>query len=91
MHQLNQLNQLLIKAQKVNLLGDLLVFLLTPGELDDLYKRLDLVAGILDGTQTQRELSTNLGISIAKVTRGSNELKRCSLELKSFLEKQLIK
>ncbi len=91
MHQLEDLNQLLLKAQKANLLGELLLFLLTPGELDDLYKRLDLVSGILEGAQTQRELSANVGISIAKVTRGSNELKRCSIELKSFLEKHLIK
>lgn len=49
--------------------------LLTAQELEDLPKRLQIVRLLKEGV-SQREIAERLGVGIATVTRGSNELKK---------------
>jgi Trp operon repressor len=49
--------------------------LLTPDELDDLGKRLQIFKRLLKG-ESQREIAKDLKIAIATVERGASELKK---------------
>lgn len=62
---------------------------LTPDEVDAVGKRYEIVKGLLLGENSQREMAQDLGLSIAKITRGSNALKRSSLKLKEKIRRCL--
>lgn len=53
---------------------DFLKNLLTPGELDEISKRLQIVKLLKKGIP-QREIAKKLDVSIGTITRGSRELK----------------
>lgn len=48
--------------------------ILTPGELEEIAKRLQIVKLLLAGV-SQREVAKKLGVSMGTVSRGSRELK----------------
>ena len=54
---------------------DFLVGLLTPGELEQMTKRLQIVKRLKKGVR-HREIADDLEVGIATVTRGSRELNR---------------
>ena len=56
-------------------------------EKKDLGLRLLLVRALLEGKLSQREIAQELGVSIAKITRGSNALKITSEKLKKLIQK----
>jgi TrpR family trp operon transcriptional repressor len=60
--------------------------LLTSEEHVDLAGRALIVKELLRGELSQRAMSEQLNVSIAKITRGSNELKRADTPLKVFLK-----
>lgn len=60
---------------------------LTIEEKEAITDRFSIVKALLDGKQTQRDIAESLGVSIAKITRGSNALKSIEPKLKLFLEK----
>lgn len=62
----------------------LLTALLTPDERDTLVA-INILHELLEGRMSQRQLSQLLGVGIATVTRGSNELKRMDDETKNWL------
>lgn len=64
---------------------ELMELLFTPNELEQLIARYEIIKNLVRGRETQRGISANLKLSIAKITRGSNELKRISPELRAFL------
>jgi len=64
-------------------LSALLDLLLTPQEKESIAMRCLIVRELLKEEKTQRDIAKNLNVSIAKITRGSNELKHFS---KSFLD-----
>lgn len=68
------------------MLSELLELLLTPEEKSSLETRCLIIQALLDNKKTQREISKDLAVSIAKITRGSNELKRISAKLKAHLK-----
>ncbi len=70
-------------------LDAVLHFLLTPEESEALPKRLILVKNLLQGDDSQRVIAEKTGISIAKITRGSNELKRIPEDFKQWLSQTL--
>lgn len=76
------------KAKKKDCLEQLLHFLLTPEERAQVSARVSLTQALLQKT-TQRDISDQLGISISKITRGSNALKNISPELEKFLTEEL--
>lgn len=70
-------------------LSSLLELLLTAEEKDSVAARCLIVMELLKQEKTQRTIATDLNVSIAKITRGSNELKRTPAELITFLKEHL--
>jgi TrpR family trp operon transcriptional repressor len=71
------------------MLSELLDLFLTPEEKASIETRCLIVKALLEQKLTQREMSKHLTVSIAKITRGSNELKRISPKLLAFLRENL--
>lgn len=65
--------QILLRANDEKDLIKVLEDLLTPGEAQDIAERVLIVEALLSG-KPQREVAKKLGVSISKVTRGSQLL-----------------
>ena len=74
------------QAVKEDKLSLLLEFLLTPEEKKAIPTRYIIVEDLLKETCSQRDIAEKRHVSIAKITRGSNELKRMNENLKAFLK-----
>lgn len=72
-------------SESTHQLDQLFSLLFTLEEKDQLAMRVQLVRELLRGEKTQRQISQDLKISIAKITRGSNALKTVDEALKSFI------
>lgn len=81
---------LLASAQSDEEREDLLKALLTLEEQDQLSLRVELIAELLRQEKPQRQISSELGISIATITRGSNMLKTIKTKLRQFFEAHLL-
>ncbi|OGT47495.1 MAG: Trp operon repressor [Gammaproteobacteria bacterium RIFCSPHIGHO2_12_FULL_41_15] len=81
---------LCLAAQDEKTLSELLDLLLTPEEKVSLEMRCLVIKALLEQKKPQRQISEDLKVSIAKITRGSNELKRISPRLKEYLRKHLL-
>nr|WP_218926641.1 MULTISPECIES: trp operon repressor [Vibrio] len=68
----------------------LLTMLMTPDEREALVARVNIVNELLDGELSQRQISQMLGVGIATITRGSNELKSRSEDEKAALAQLLM-
>ncbi len=82
--------QLCLAAPREEGLSELLDLFLTPEEKENISMRYLIVQGLLSKEKTQRQLSQDLKVSIAKITRGSNELKRIKPDFKAYLEKTIL-
>lgn len=58
---------------------------LTIEEKNDIVDRFRIIKSLLRGDKPQRQLSEELNVSIAKITRGSNMLKTVNKKTKEFL------
>lgn len=76
--------QILLRANDEKDLVKVLEDLLTPGEVQDLAERILIVEALLTG-KPQREVAKKLGVSISKVTRGSQLLQYGNGALKKLL------
>ena len=73
---------LLQQQEDETALHRVLAVLLTPEEQDAIASRLSIMRALIEGSMSQREIAASQGVSIAKVTRCSNYLKRLSEEEK---------
>ncbi|EGA66311.1 trp operon repressor [Vibrio brasiliensis] len=64
----------------------LLTMLLTPDEREALVARVNIFRELLKGELSQRQISQMLGVGIATITRGSNELKSKSADEKQAID-----
>lgn len=64
---------LLVSIKNPKLMDEFLEDLLTPAEFEDINIRWQIIK-LLSKRVPQREIATELGVSIAKITRGSREL-----------------
>lgn len=71
--------------------AELLKMLLTQDERTALIARVNIINELLKGEMSQRQLSQLLGVGIATITRGSNELKQLDSEQKAWLQALLDK
>ena len=75
------------KPELTDLIWDLFF---TMEEKVDLEKRYVIVEALLKGDKTQRQMAQDLDVSIAKITRGSNELKRVDSEQLNHLRQAML-
>jgi len=59
---------------------------LTKAEQEDIALRYNIVAELLSGGKTQREIAKEFNVSIAKVTRGSNALRIADKKIKKIID-----
>ena len=70
-------------------LKELFDLFFTLEEKEAMAKRYSLVKALLDEKLTQREIAERMGVSISKITRGSNALKIISPTLKGALKRKM--
>jgi len=80
--------ELCSKVKKSQDLDHLLRLFLTSEERTALAARFLIVAELVKGKQTQREIAETRKTSIGQITRGSNALKIIDESLRKFLEKE---
>ncbi|MBY7788140.1 trp operon repressor [Vibrio fluvialis] len=69
----------------------LLTMLMTPDEREALVARVNILCELLKGEMSQRQVSQMLGVGIATITRGSNELKSRSDSDREMLSQLILK
>ena len=87
---LNKLKELAFIINKIKTPEEIEIFLnelLTESEIDALSKRWRILNMLLEG-QTQREIATNLNVSLCKVTRGAKILKNNNSVTSKYLIKE---
>ena len=83
--EVNEIAKILSDINNPNLIYDFLISILTEKELEELGKRWALVK-LLDSGMSQRAISSELGLSLCKITRGSKELKKKDSSLKKIID-----
>jgi len=81
----NQFVKLCSSLHKPKNFSDLLDVFLTIEEKENIATRYLIVQALLRKEKPQREIAKDLNVSIAKITRGSNELKRVDKKVLHYL------
>ncbi|NOH69845.1 trp operon repressor [Vibrio pectenicida] len=74
-HEWQQILDLIKTSIKSDQHEMLLTMLLTADEREALIARVNICCELLKGDLSQRQISNKLGVGVATITRGSNELK----------------
>ena len=82
---LKEMSRTLAKTDDVDLIERFLPCLLTKNELQEVASRWALVK-LIDQGVSQRKISSELGLSLCKITRGSKELKKKDSPFKSMID-----
>ncbi|MEZ9175696.1 trp operon repressor [Vibrio kanaloae] len=69
----------------------LLTMMMTSDERDALVARVNILCELMKGEMSQRQVSQMLGVGVATITRGSNELKAKSEQEKTAIAELLLK
>ncbi|MEZ8548235.1 trp operon repressor [Vibrio cyclitrophicus] len=69
----------------------LLTMMMTSDERDALVARVNILCELMKGEMSQRQVSQMLGVGVATITRGSNELKAKSEQEKAAILGLLLK
>ncbi|MCW8335204.1 trp operon repressor [Vibrio sp. SCSIO 43135] len=89
-HDWQQLMDLVKEASDKGQHELLLTMMLTPDEREALIARANIVCELLKGELSQRQISQLLGVGVATITRGSNELKAKSDQEKEEIAQLLL-
>lgn len=81
--------KLCLATNNEKMLAALFELFLTQEEKESLALRCLIIMELLHQDKTQRDIAEELHVSIAKITRGSNELKRMPPKLIEFLKEHL--
>ncbi len=81
--------KLCLATENEKTLSSLFDLFLTQEEKESLAARYLIIEELLKQEKTQRDMAQELHVSIAKITRGSNELKRMPLKLIEFLKENM--
>lgn len=73
------------ESKDENVLSSILDLFLTPEERNDVAMRYWIIMELISGKKTQRDIAKELNVSIAKITRGSNELKRINPQVIQYI------
>lgn len=65
--------------------------MMTSDERDALVARVNILCELMKGEMSQRQVSQMLGVGVATITRGSNELKAKSEQEKAAISGLLLK
>ena len=76
-------------AETKEIFNQLFDVVLTHEEREQLALRVALIEALLKGELSQRDIAKELNVSIAKITRGSNELKRSPQSVINFIKQTL--
>ncbi|HEV2614633.1 MAG TPA: trp operon repressor [Gammaproteobacteria bacterium] len=88
-HDWRRFLNLCLEIKDEKLLSEFFELFLTHEERDSIETRVLIVRALLEQKKPQRQISEDYNVSIAKITRGSNELKSISPKLKKFLNEKL--
>jgi TrpR family trp operon transcriptional repressor len=86
MDSLSELSALLHSAPDAGLVEQFLREILTPSEVHGISSRWELVKRLNAG-ESQRQIASELGLSLCKITRGSRELKKTNSALRMMLDR----
>jgi TrpR family trp operon transcriptional repressor len=81
----SQVMTLIANAAEQDKHQSLLTMLMTPDEREVLIARVNICHELLQGELSQRQISQLLGVGVATITRGSNELKSHTQDEKEWL------
>lgn len=81
--------QLCLKIQDETLLNNFFQLFFTHEEREALSTRFLIIRELIRAKMTQREMASNLKVSIAKITRGSNAMKTIDAAIEKFLQDSL--
>lgn len=84
MDRIEEIAQTLARINDRQILVDFFRSLLTEKEIHDISSRWELVKQLDEGI-SQRQISSQLGLSLCKITRGSRELKKKSSAFKQVI------
>jgi len=82
--EINEILKLVKQAPEDSVCDEVIDLLFTPEERAQLKARFEIIKSLCIGEETQRELAARLGLSIAKITRGSHALKSISPKLSAY-------
>ena len=82
---------LCLGAENVDTLEAMFDLFLTPEEKVDIARRFLIVRELIKAEKTQRDIAKSLDVSIAKITRGSNEIKRLEKKWVQYLSEAIEK
>lgn len=82
---LTELSEAFSQAQDQKLILNFLECLLTKNELSEIASRWALVK-MLDNGVSQRNIASELGLSLCKITRGSKELRKADSAFKKMID-----
>ncbi|ASA56388.1 Trp operon repressor [Vibrio gazogenes] len=82
--------ELLREASEQDRMAMVLTMMMSSDERETLVSRINIFYELLKGDLSQRQISQMLGVGVATITRGSNELKSCSEENKAALTALLL-
>ena len=84
MKSIEKLSKMLLKPENEKDLQALLKDLLTPWEIDEIAQRIKIFT-LLNKWETQRDIASDLDISITTVTRGSKAIQNKKSIIKKYL------